>query len=164
MSALDFRSVLFLCVANAARSQMAEALARSLFGPDVHVQSAGSKPTRPHPLALKALAELGFEPTAPSSKSVNDIDPGSVDLVVTLCAEEVCPVFFGRAARLHWPIPDPDQKDRPVGDEEHLEHFRRAREAIRTRLEVLAALRRLPPGTARDEFLHSLAAMAPPSC
>ncbi len=168
MPSIDFQSVLFLCVANAARSQMAERLARDIFGPQVRVQSAGSRPTRPHPLALRALQEVGLAPDistqAPASKSVNSIDPASVDLVITLCAEEVCPVFFGRATRLHWPIPDPDQKRADIPDDEHLVQFRRARDGIRARLDVLAALRRIAAGEERDTFLHSLAALAPPHC
>ena len=101
MPGLRFDSVLFLCVANSARSQMAEGLARALFGDAVRVQSAGSQPSRVNPFAIAALGELGLDVGAQHSKSVDDIDPASVDLVITLCAEEVCPVFLSRAARMH---------------------------------------------------------------
>ena len=127
---MDFSSVLFLCVANSARSQMAEGLARRRYGDRVRVQSAGSSPSRVNPWAIKAMAELGIDLSAHESKSVDTIDPASVDLVITLCAEEVCPAFLSEAERLHWPLKDPDRKDEDLGDEERLEHFRAARDAI----------------------------------
>lgn len=132
----NVRSVLFLCVANSARSQMAEGLARTLFGPEFVIQSAGSSPSRVNPFAIKAMAEVGVDITDQTSKSVDTIDPESVDLVITLCAEEVCPVFLGSAARLHWPLQDPDRKDEDLTDDERLEHFRIARDEIRRRLDA----------------------------
>ena len=134
-----FRSVLFLCVANSARSQMAEGLARQIFGAAVRVQSAGSAPTRVNPFATRALAEVGVDTATHTSKSVEDIDPASVDLVITLCAEEVCPVVMGGVPHLHWPLQDPDRKGEPLTDEERLTHFRVARDEIRERLMTLAA-------------------------
>lgn len=136
-----FESVLFLCVANSARSQMAEGLARHLFGDAVRVQSAGSAPTRVNPFAIAALNEVGVDPTKQRSKSVDTIDPDSIDLVITLCAEEVCPVFLGKARRLHWPLPDPDRKDADLTDEERLAHFRVTRDEIARRLAALKAER-----------------------
>ncbi len=144
MTGLRFDAVLFLCVANSARSQMAEGLARDLFGDAVRVQSAGSAPSRVNPFAIRAMAELGIDLEAHTSKSVDTIDPDSVDLVITLCAEEVCPVFLSSAARLHWPLRDPDRKGEDLTDDERLQHFRVARDQIRARLEALAA-RRLDP-------------------
>lgn len=137
MPQLPFESVLFLCVANSARSQMAEGLARKLFGDAVRVQSAGSAPSRVNPYAVRAMAEIGVDLSTQSSKSVQSIDPNSVDLVITLCAEEVCPVFLGNVRRLHWPLRDPDRKDEALSDEERLAFFRVTREEIRERLEAL---------------------------
>lgn len=134
-----FESILFLCVANSARSQMAEGLARDLLGDTVRVQSAGSAPSRVNPYAIRVMAELGLDLSTHTSKSVETIDPDSVDLVITLCAEEVCPVFLGHARRLHWPLPDPDRKHENLSDEERMHHFRVARDEIRTRLERLLA-------------------------
>ena len=136
-----FESILFLCVANSARSQMAEGLARHLFGDEVRVQSAGSAPSRVNPWAIRAMAELGIDLKDHSSKSVETIDPATVDLVISLCAEEVCPVFLSGAARLHWPLPDPDRKDEALSDDERLHHFRVARDEIRAQLEKLRAER-----------------------
>lgn len=138
---MRFERVLFLCVANSARSQMAEGLARAIFGADVLVQSAGSRPSRVNPLAVAVLQELGISMAGQFSKSVDGIDPASVDLVITLCAEEVCPVFLSRAARLHWPIADPDRSGESLREEERLQHFRVARDEIRARLMRLAAYR-----------------------
>lgn len=122
-------SILFLCIANSARSQMAEALARTAFGERARVQSAGSRPLRVNPYAVEVLSELGVDAARQRSKSVDSIDPAGVDTVVTLCAEEVCPVFLGGARRLHWPIPDPASDD-PLPREQMLARFRAARDAI----------------------------------
>lgn len=156
MAGLHFQSVLFLCVANSARSQMAEALARELFGAQVRVQSAGSEPSRVNPLAKIVMDELGISLQAHHSKSVQTIDPASVDLVITLCAEEVCPVFLSQAARMHWPLQDPDRKDEALTDEERLAHFRVARDQLLGRLKVLAALRDVPQGPTPIEFHASI--------
>ena len=122
--------VLFLCVANSARSQMAEALARQLLGERVNVQSAGSMPSRVNPYAIDVLAELGVDLATHTSKSVQSIAPQTVDVVVTLCAEEVCPVFLGQARRLHGPIADPASDDPTLTREQMLARFRTARDQI----------------------------------
>jgi len=127
--------LLFLCVANSARSQMAEGLARLLFGERAHVQSAGSAPSTVNPWAIAAMKELGVDLATHTSKSVQTIDPASVDTVITLCAEEVCPVFLGKARRLHWPIPDPASKDASLSADVMLARFREARDTLRGKLE-----------------------------
>ena len=114
---------------------MAEGLARARFGETVNVQSAGSQPSRVNPLAIRALAEIGLDITHHRSKSVAEIDPATVDVVVTLCAEEICPVFPGNPKRLHWPLPDPAVADR-TGDE-RLQRFREVRDEIARRIETL---------------------------
>lgn len=141
---MKFDSVLFLCVANSARSQMAEGLARKRFGDAVRVQSAGSEPSRVNPYAVRALAEVGIDASGHTSKHVDTIDPASVDLVITLCAEESCPVFYSEAQRLSWAMPDPDRRHEVLDDEQRLQHFRVARDAIDQRLAGLAAMRDAP--------------------
>lgn len=126
------RGLLFLCVANSARSQMAEAIARSLAGDRLPIQSAGSAPSRVNPLAIRALAELGIEASGQRSKSVDEIDRGAVDTVITLCAEEVCPVYLGSARRLHWPLPDP--AGHHEGEEASLRRFCAVRDELRERI------------------------------
>jgi arsenate reductase (thioredoxin) len=127
--------LLFLCVANSARSQMAEGLARARFGEAVIVQSAGSQPSRVNPLAIRALAEIGIDITHHRSKSVGEIDPATVDIVIMLCAEEVCPVFPGKAKRLHWPLADPAALEGT--GEVRLARFREVRDDIRRRVDAL---------------------------
>ena len=101
-------NVLFLCVANAGRSQVAEALARRLAPRGFTFYSAGSHPGRAvNPLAQAALAEIGIEASAAHPKGLNDVPLAEVDTIVTLCAEEVCPVVPGNVRRLHWPLLDP---------------------------------------------------------
>lgn len=136
------KSILFLCVANSARSQMAEGLGRMIFGERVPVQSAGSEPSQVNPNAIEVMGELGVDLTTHHSKSVQSIDPTSVGTVITLCAEEVCPVFSGKVRRLHWPISDPASDDPGISRQEMLARFRVARDAIREKLERFA----------RDEF------------
>lgn len=124
------KSLLFLCVANSARSQIAEGLARQFFGDRVRVQSAGSQPATVNPYAIEVMAEVGVNLAEHRSKSVQTIDPAGIDVVVTLCAEEVCPVFLSAAQRLHWPIPDPASSDPSLSRDQLLKRFRTARETI----------------------------------
>ncbi|TXG82684.1 MAG: arsenate reductase ArsC [Sphingomonadales bacterium] len=129
-------NILFLCVANSARSQMAEGWARALLGPKGHgIQSAGSQPTRVNPFAIQAMAEVGIDISGHASKLVDDIDPASVETVITLRAEEVCPVFLGKATRLHWPTEDPASPE-PHPDAVMLARFRTARDAIKAKLDA----------------------------
>lgn len=128
----DPKGILFLCVANSARSQMAEGLARSMAPDGVTIMSAGSAPTRPNPYAVAAMKELDLDITTHHSKSVDDIDHSAVATVITLCADEVCPAYLGHAERLHWPFPDPGHAS---GDEQaNLQSFRAVRDAIKARL------------------------------
>ena len=127
------RSLLLLCVANSARSQMGEGWARHLLGDVMQVRSAGSRPSVVNPYAIEVMREVGIDLTKQHSKSVDGIDAASVDTVITLCAEEVCPVFLGKARRLHWPIADP-ASELPLPGEELLQRFRTARDELRQRL------------------------------
>jgi arsenate reductase (thioredoxin) len=129
------RHLLFLCVANSARSQMAEGIARSLAPAGVMVSSAGSQPSRANPLAIRALDEIGIDIRSHRSKSVDGISPQGVEAVVTLCAEEVCPVFLGKAYRVHWGLPDPAGAGR--AEEEQLQAFRDVRDELSRRLAVV---------------------------
>jgi len=135
LRAMQPRHILFLCVANSARSQMAEGIARSLAPQGVTVSSAGSAPAPVRPQAIQVLNEIGIDISGHRSKGLESIDAGSVDAVITLCAEEVCPVFLGKAHRVHWGLPDPA---RVIGTEETLlDAFRSVRDELRRRLKVL---------------------------
>lgn len=133
--------ILFLCVANSARSQMAEGLAREIFGDRVEVASAGSMPSTLNPLAVSVMAERGIDIRHHRSKSVSALEIASFDLVVTLCADEVCPLLPAKVRRLHWPISDPAGVDPVAEPEQALAAFRSVRDQIGERIRVLAALR-----------------------
>ena len=111
---------------------MAEGIARGLVGDRLPIQSAGSMPSRVNPLAIRALAEIGIDISTSRSKSVDEIDPETVDTVITLCAEEVCPLYLGTARRLHWPLPDPAGHDE--SEETSLARFRAVRDELGRRI------------------------------
>jgi len=104
-------NILFLCVANSARSQMAEGLAKSMFGKEHNIQSAGSIPSgEVHPNAVIAMDDIGIDIRDQHSKSTDDLDKDfidNLDFAITLCAEEVCPVLPSKALSLHWMNEDP---------------------------------------------------------
>ncbi len=127
-------NVLFLCVANSARSQLAEGLAKSLFGDQLKIESAGSEPSgKVQPGAIISLQEVGIDISQNWSKSTDDLSPtfiAGLDFVITLCADEVCPTLPGSAKRLHWPVEDPVGK----GDSDAAKRFRVARQEIEAKL------------------------------
>lgn len=129
-------NILFMCVANSARSQMAEGLAREIL-PKATIQSAGSHPGKLNPFAVQAMKEIGIDISKQFSKSADDLSPKfivGINYIITLCAEEVCPTMVAQGAkRLHWPFPDPASKE-PLPDSEMLRRFREARDAIKARL------------------------------
>ena len=125
-------TVLILCTGNSCRSHLAEGLLRSVAGDLFDVQSAGSKPAGyVHPLALRAMAEIGIDISAHRSKHMNDFLTQPVETVITVCgnADQACPIYPGQVNRHHWPFDDPAHA--PGTDEEKLAVFRRVREEIR---------------------------------
>ena len=104
------KRILFLCTGNAARSQMAEGLARAYHGDEWDVVSAGSRPAGwVHPLATRALAEIGIDASGHTSKSADEFIDDDFDIVVTVCdsAAQDCPTWPGAKRIEHWPIEDP---------------------------------------------------------
>jgi arsenate reductase len=134
------RHILFLCVQNSARSQLAEGIARALAPAGVRVSSAGSSPAFVRPQAIQVLREIGIDISGHRAKAIAEIEASSVDAVVTLCAEEVCPIFLGDAVRVHWALPDPAKA--PGGEEAQLEAFRSVRDELLRRLKMLFAAER----------------------
>ena len=130
-------NILFMCVANSARSQLAEGLAKQLF-PEAEIKSAGSHPGKLNHYAVAAMDELGIDISKHYSKSVDSLSPKflvAIDYVITLCAEEVCPSVVARnAQKLHWPIPDPATQE-IITEEQAQQRFRDARDLILNRLE-----------------------------
>lgn len=128
--------ILFLCVANSARSQMAEGLARHLLGPGAAIMSAGSAPTKPNHYAIEAMADRGIDITTHTSKSFASLDAAAFDYVITLCAEEICPWLPGKTRRLHWPIDDPASSEPALTPEVFRRRFAAARNEIEARIEA----------------------------
>jgi thioredoxin type arsenate reductase len=129
------RKILFLCVANSARSQIAEGLAKVLLKGKAQVQSAGSYPSHINTYAIEVMREIGIDISQQRSKSVEEIDPDSVDTVITLCSEEVCPPSFEDSEHLHWSLPDPSSA---VGSHENkLKVFREIRDVLTREIKAL---------------------------
>jgi arsenate reductase len=130
------KTLVFLCVANAARSQMAEGLARARAPAGWTVYSAGSAPARLSTTAVRVMDELGIDISAQHAKGMDAVPLERADVIVTLCAEEVCPVVPGsRARRLHWPLPDPAAVT--ASDRARLAAFRETRDELARRIPEL---------------------------
>ena len=133
--------VLLLCTHNSARSQMAEGLLRALDPDRFEVASAGTEATRVHPLAIRAMDEVGIDLRGHHSKTLDRFLGERWDHVITVCdaAAERCPVFPSGGHRLHWSFEDPAAVT--GSEEERLAAFRRIRDAIAARLRAWAAER-----------------------
>jgi arsenate reductase len=135
----DKKRVLILCTGNSARSQMAEGLLRHDAGERFIVESAGTKPSTVRPEARAVMKEVGIDITSHRSKHVDEFAGQDFDYVLTVCdnAKESCPVFFGKATRLHHSFNDPAAVE--GSEETRLREFRRVRDELR------AYLRGFPP-------------------
>ncbi len=135
-------SVLFLCVHNSARSQMAEAYLKKFGGGAFTIESAGLEPGKLNPYVVRALKEDGIDISSNRTQSVFDLYKAGrrYRYVVTVCSKEAaerCPIFPGAAEKLHWPFPDPSTFT--GSDEEMMEKVRELRDSIRERVRVFAA-------------------------
>lgn len=128
---MEKKRVLILCTGNSARSQMAEGLLRHDAGERFDVESAGTKPSIVRPEAIAALKEVGIDITSHRSKHVDEFTEQTFDFVLTVCdnAKESCPVFFGKAARLHHSFNDPAAVE--GSEEKRMSAFRTVRDEIR---------------------------------
>lgn len=136
------QSVLFVCVHNSARSQMAEAILNELCPDDFSAESAGLEPGELSPLAVAVMGEAGIDISGKSTKSVFDLFKAGrlYSYVITVCDDasaDKCPVFPGHAKRLHWSIPDPAALEGSW--EERIEKARLIRQQIRDRIEAWCA-------------------------
>lgn len=132
------RKVLFICVHNSARSQMAAALLNETCGEYFEAQSAGLEPGVINPLVIEVLREIGIDISKNTTQRVFDVwKPRQVfQFVVTVCSEaeaEGCPIFPSVATRLHWPFDDPSKFSGAY--EERLEKTRKVRDAIQAKIE-----------------------------
>ncbi|HSA05658.1 MAG TPA: arsenate reductase ArsC [Candidatus Gastranaerophilales bacterium] len=128
------KRVLFLCTGNSCRSQMAEGLMRQFYGDKYDVYSAGVNPTEVNPNAIKVMKEIGIDISNHTSKSVNEYINQTFDIIITVCdnAKESCPIFPGKAERLHWSFFDPAEA---IGtQEELLKAFTEVRDQIKDKI------------------------------
>tara|TARA_B100001939_G_scaffold334113_1_gene334762 strand:- start:15 stop:434 length:420 start_codon:yes stop_codon:yes gene_type:complete len=125
-------NILFLCVGNSARSQIAEGLAKEMFGTKNNIQSAGSNPAgHVHPCAISTLKDIGIDINEYKSKSIDDLDEefkNNLDYVITLCSEEICPILPGDTNTLHWINEDP--VNAMLNDEQLKIAFKKTRDNI----------------------------------
>jgi arsenate reductase len=144
--------VLILCTGNSCRSHLAEGVLRAAAGDFLEVASAGSKPAGfVHPLAIRAMAEIGIDVSAHRSKHLSEFLARDVETVITVCgnADQACPIFPGQVNRHHWPFDDPAHAKGT--EEEQFAVFRRVRDEIRRRFEAYAAGRRDQMKAAKSE-------------
>ena len=125
-------AVLYVCVANSARSQLAEAISRHLR-PEIEAWSAGSAPSHVRPQVPRVLAEVGIPSTGLRAKGLGAVPLEDIDLAVALCAEESCPILPRAVPRLSWPLPDPAS----APADEAMEAFRATRDELLRRLPAL---------------------------
>jgi arsenate reductase (thioredoxin) len=124
-------AILILCTGNSCRSHLAEGILREALGPGWNVASAGSNPAGyVHPLGIEAMAEIGLDISAHTSKHMNEFLDQPVETVITVCgnADQACPVFPGQVNRHHWPFDDPAHAT--GSKEEQMAVFRRVRDEI----------------------------------
>lgn len=138
----DKKRVLILCTGNSARSQMAEGILRDIAGDTFEIESAGVAPSSVRPESIEAMQEIGIDITSHRSKSVDEFVSLEFDYVITVCdnAKQSCPIFPGKAIRIHWSFDDPAAVEGTT--ETRLAAFRRVRDEIRERL------------IAFDEYVH----------
>jgi arsenate reductase len=137
---LTHASILFLSAANSCRSQMAEGFARSMASGAQRLFSAGVVPREIHPLAIRAMSEVGIDISTQRSKGIEEIPLDQIDQLITIGGEaaESCPSVPARITRAHWPLPDPGLAT--GNEEEIMKVFRRVRDEIRSRVQARLAL------------------------
>ena len=143
--------VLFVCTGNCCRSQMAEAIGRSVAGDKFEFLSCGSNPAGfVHPLSLMTLESMGIPTDDLESKSWDQFLEQDIAIAITVCdsAAQTCPVFPGGGVKVHWPLPDPSQF--PGDDEEQLEFCKRIAGRIQLKIQRMAAIDRT--GLSREKL------------
>ena len=129
---MSAKNILFLCVANSARSQIAEGIARNLFGDKAIIESAGSLPKGVHPLAIEVMKEIGIDISKQYSKSTDKLPLRfivKIDFMISLCEEDTCPDMASKTAqKLKWVIQDPAIMN-------DIQSFRVARDRIKDLIE-----------------------------
>ena len=130
----DKKKVIFICTGNSCRSQMAEGLLRAMAGDRFEIYSAGSHPSKVHPVAIKVMKEVGIDISTHTSDPIDKYLEHGINYVITICdhAREVCPVFPGKSKMMHWSIDDPFRSWK--NDHEVIGRYRKTRDEIHDRL------------------------------
>ena len=130
------KKVLFICTGNACRSQIAHGLLRDMAGDRFEVFSAGSHPSRVHPMSVAVMEEVGVDISHHTSDFVDDYLDKGIDIAITVCdnANQSCPTFHGNAERIHWSIDDPFKGWN--FDTSQMDSFRETRREIKEKLEM----------------------------
>ena len=130
------KKVLFICTGNACRSQIAHGLLRDMAGDRFEVFSAGSHPSRVHPMSVAVMKEVGVDISHHTSDFVDDYLDKGIDIAITVCdnANQSCPTFPGNAERIHWSIDDPFKGWN--FDTSKMDSFRETRREIKEKLET----------------------------
>jgi arsenate reductase (thioredoxin) len=136
------KRILVLCTGNSARSQMGEGLFRQEGGAEYEVASAGTTPSLVRPEAIAVMREIGIDISGHRSKSVDEFAGQHFDCIVTVCdnARDQCPVFPGRAERIHWSLEDPAAVQ--GSEPQRLAAFRRIRDELELRVRGFFVSRR----------------------
>ena len=129
------KKLIFICTGNSCRSQMAEGLLRDMAGDKFEVFSAGSHPSRIHPMSIKVMDEVNIDITEHTSDPIGMYLGYGIDYVITLCdnAREFCPTFPGKNIKLHWSVDDPFKSWRDSG--RAIKRYRKSRDEIKERIE-----------------------------
>ena len=130
----DKKNIIFICTGNACRSQIAHGLLQNIANNRFNVFSAGSHPSRVHPMSIKVMEEIGIDISHHSSDQIDDYIDKGIDIVITVCDDvnKLCPVFPGNVQRIHWSIDDPFK-----GwdyNENQIDSFRNTRKEINERI------------------------------
>ena len=136
----DKKKVVFICTGNSCRSQMAEGLLRYLAGDRFEVLSAGSHPSKVHPVAIKVMNEVGIDISMHTSDPIDKYFGYGIDYVITLCdnAREFCPTFPGNSRKIHWSVNDPFRSWK--SDHKIIGRYRKTRDELLERIEELIEL------------------------
>ncbi len=131
---LTKKKIIFICTGNACRSQIAHGLLENMARDKFEVFSAGSHPSRVHPMSIKIMEEIGIDISHHRSDFIDDYLKTGIEIVITVCdnANEICPIFPGDVERLHWSIDDPFKGW--SFDEGQIQSFRDTREEIKQRI------------------------------
>ena len=132
---INKKKVIFICIGNSCRSQMAEGLLREMAGDRFEVYSAGTHPSKVHPISIKVMNEININISTHASDPIDKYFGHGIDYVITLCdtAREFCPTFPGKSKKIHWSVDDPFRSWK--NDHKIIGRYRKTRDELQERIE-----------------------------